>query len=189
MLPSRTEAERLLEEAEKNNPGPWGDHSRVTAHCAEKIASACPGIDSEKAYILGLLHDIGRNFGIKHLGHVYDGWKYMLRLGYDEVARICLTHSFCEGNLECYIGNFDITEAETEEIRVALQKITFDEYDKLIQLCDSIAGAEGVLDMEVRMNDVKSRYGSYPETKWNKNLELKRYFETKAGGDIYHIVT
>ena len=25
MLPTRMEAERLLEEAEKYNPGPWGD--------------------------------------------------------------------------------------------------------------------------------------------------------------------
>lgn len=189
MIPLRTEAETLLKEAEKCNPGPWGDHSRVTAHCAEKIASACPDMDAEKAYILGLLHDIGRKFGTRHLGHVYDGWKYMLDLGYDEAARICLTHSFCEGNLECYIGNFDITKEETEELGAALKQTVFDEYDKLIQLCDSLAGAEGVLDMEDRMNDIKKRYGSYPETKWNKNLELKSYFEHKTGKDIYRIVS
>ena len=35
MLPTRKEAERLLAEAEKCNPGPWGKHSRVAAHCAE----------------------------------------------------------------------------------------------------------------------------------------------------------
>jgi len=32
MLPTIMEAERLLEEAEKYNPGPWGKHSRVAAH-------------------------------------------------------------------------------------------------------------------------------------------------------------
>lgn len=31
MLPTREEAERLLKEAEKCNPGPWGNHCRVTA--------------------------------------------------------------------------------------------------------------------------------------------------------------
>lgn len=36
MMPTRKEAETLLKEAELCNPGPWGDHSRVTAHCAEK---------------------------------------------------------------------------------------------------------------------------------------------------------
>lgn len=187
MLPSRTEAARLLAEAKQCNPGPWGDHSRVAAQCAEKIASAC-GMDSEKAYLLGLLHDIGRKFGVRHLGHVYDGWKYMLRLGYEEAARICLTHSFCEGTLACYIGRFDITEAETEELRQALAQTVFDDYDKLIQLCDSLAGAEGVVDMEDRMNDIRKRYGSYPQTKWDKNMELRHYFEEKTGQNIYDIV-
>ncbi len=188
MLPTRTEAMQLVEEALQCNPGPWGDHSLVTAQCAEKIALACHDMDPEKAYLIGLLHDIGRKFGTRHLGHVYDGWKYMLRLGYDEAARICLTHSFCEGTLDCYIGKFDITESETEEIRQALCRLVFDDYDKLIQLCDSLAAAEGVVDMEDRMNDIRRRYGFYPQSKWDKNIALKRYFEEKTGKDIYSIV-
>lgn len=52
-----------------------------------KIAHACGDMDSEKAYILGLLHDIGRKFGVRHLGHVSDGYTYMKQLGYDEVAK------------------------------------------------------------------------------------------------------
>lgn len=59
MILTRSEAERLLREAESCNPGPWGNHSRIAAHCARKIAQEC-GLDPEKAYILGLLHDIGR---------------------------------------------------------------------------------------------------------------------------------
>ena len=76
MIPTRIEAERLLREAEKDNPGPWGNHSRITAHCAEKIAGLCDGLYAEKAYVLGLLHDIGRKFGVRHLGHVSDGYTY-----------------------------------------------------------------------------------------------------------------
>lgn len=113
MYPTRQEAENLLIEAGKSNPGPWESHSRVTAQCAEKIAAACRDMDTQKAYVLGLLHDIGRKFGVKHLGHVYDGWKYMLELGYDEAARICLTHSFNEGKIETYIGN---TESRQEHL-------------------------------------------------------------------------
>ena len=94
MIPTRMEAERLLREAEQCNLGPWGNHSRVAAHCAEKIAELCDGLDVQKAYVLGLLHDIGRKFGVRHLGHVSDGYTYMMSLGYDEVAKICLTHSF-----------------------------------------------------------------------------------------------
>lgn len=50
MLPTRAEAERLLSEAETCNPGAWGNHSRVAAHCAEKIAQQCGDLDANKAY-------------------------------------------------------------------------------------------------------------------------------------------
>lgn len=188
MLPDRQRAEELLQEAEQCNPGPWGDHSRITGQCAEKIARLCDGMDSEKAYIVGLLHDIGRKFGVKHLGHVYDGWKYMNELGYDEAARICLTHSFNMHRLEDYIGRFDISEDEQKELKTALAETEFDDYDLLIQLCDSLAGAEGVMDMEERMADIRRRYGSYPQEKWERNLELRKLYEARAGKDIYDIV-
>ena len=63
-----------------------------------------------------------------------------------------------------------------------------DDYNRLIQLCDSLAGTECVLDIESRMEDVKHRYGSYPQRKWDSNLLLKKYFEEKIGKDIYAVV-
>lgn len=75
MFPTREEALKLIRDGLLFNPGPWGKHCLTAAHCAEKIASACGDMDVEKAYILGLLHDIGRKFGVRHLGHVYDGWE------------------------------------------------------------------------------------------------------------------
>lgn len=74
-------------------------------------------------------------------------------------------------------GNFDTTEEETKIIRTKLREVQFDEYDKLIQLCDAISGAEGVMNIVDRMNDVKMRYGAYDINKWNTNLALKDYFE------------
>lgn len=188
MLPTREEAEKLLLDAEQSNPGQWGDHSRVAAECAEKIAKMCEGLDADKAYILGLLHDIGRKFGVKHFGHIYDGYKYMLRLGYDEVARICLTHSFNIQDVHSYVGNFDVTIEEQEEIAEALSNVIYDDYDRLIQLCDSIAGADGVMYIEDRMEDVRRRYGSFPKEKWDNNLALKEMFEKKMGRNIYEVV-
>ena len=188
MIPSREEAERLLKDAEQCNPGPWGNHSRVAAHCAEKIAGACDGMDAEKAYVLGLLHNIGRKFGVRHLGHVSDGYLYMLSLGYDDVAKICLTHSFNNQSLADYIGRFDTSDVDREMIESALAGATVDDYDRLIQLCDALAGSDGVLNIEERMLDVKRRYGFYPREKWDTNMRLKAYFEAKAGENIYEIV-
>ena len=188
MLPTREEAERLLKEAKQCNPGHWVNHSRVAAHCAEKIAQACGDMDAGKAYVLGLLHDIGRKFGVRHLGHVSDGYTYMMELGYDEAAKICLTHSFHNQTLEDYIGRFDTSEEELKLIKNTLAEVTMDDYDRLIQLCDSLAGSEGVLFMEDRMEDVRRRYGAYSKAKWDANLKLKEYFQEKAGRDIYEVV-
>ena len=141
MLPTREEALKLIRDGLLFNPGPWGEHCLTAAHCAEKIASACGDMDVEKAYILGLLHDIGRKF--------------------------------------------DVTDEELIIIKTELAKTIYDEYDRLIQLCDCLAGAEGVLDIENRMNDVKKRYGFYPQDKWNSNMNLKQYFEGKMNKDIF----
>ena len=187
MYPTREKAEEILREAETCNPGPWGDHSRTAAHCAEKIAMYS-GLDPDKAYVLGLLHDIGRKFGVRHLGHVSDGYSYMMSLGYDDVARICLTHSFNEKDIEGYVGNRDTTPEETELIITKLAETELDDYDKLIQLCDAISGAEGVMDIINRMTDVKNRYGSYDQSKWDTNLGLKAYFEERMGKDLYEAV-
>lgn len=185
MLPTREEAMALVRDGLSCNPGAWGRHCLTAAYCAEKIANACGDMDAEKAYILGLLHDIGRKFGVRHLGHVSDGYTYMKSLGYDEAAKICLTHSFNAQTVDEYIGNFDVSEKELTLIKTELAKVIYDEYDWLIQLCDSLAGAEGVLDIEARMNDVKKRYGSYPQKKWDSNIHLMHYFEAKMGQNIY----
>lgn len=85
----------------------------------------------------------------------------MLSLGYDEVARICLTHSFNIQTIDAYVENFDTTEEELKMIQDTLKIVVMDEYDKLIQLCDSLAGPDGVLDIEERMGDAKKRYDFY----------------------------
>ena len=188
MLPSRKCAEELLKEAEKCNPGPWGNHSRIAAYCAETIASFCNDLDSEKAYILGLLHDIGRKFGVRHLGHVSDGYSYMMELGYDEVARVCLTHSFVDKSTKHYVGKFDTTPEELELIENTLKSIEYDEYDSLIQLCDALAGSDCIMNVEDRMNDVKRRYGYYPQDKWDRNIYLIKYFESKMNKELYSTI-
>lgn len=187
MYPTREQAEALLAEALPHNPGPWGNHSRTAAHCAERIATAA-GLDPDKAYVLGLLHDIGRRFGKRHLGHVSDGYSYMVSLGYEEVARVCLSHSFNDQSLANYVGSRDTTPEETALIETNLAAMVYDAYDRLIQLCDSLAGAEGVMDIEARMLDVKRRYGAYPQHKWDINMGLKRHFEELAGRNVYDIV-
>lgn len=63
-IPTVAEADKLLNEAEKLNPGRWVAHSRTAALCARVVAEKCGNLNPDCAYVLGLLHDIGRQQGI-----------------------------------------------------------------------------------------------------------------------------
>lgn len=69
-------------------------------------------------------------------------------------------------------------------IKKRLAEFVYDDYDRLIQLCDAIGMSIGAVAIEIRMNDIKRRYGSYPQGKWDKNIELLNYFSTKAGENV-----
>ena len=185
-IPAREEAERMLEEGLKRNPGKWGDHCRNAAKSAEAIGSAA-GLDRDRCYVSGLLHDIGRQFGNMQLGHVYYGWKYMQELGYPAIARICLTHSFALQERRGYGGAFDLTEEQLDEMFTALAAIDYDDYDRLIQLCDNISGASGIMRMEDRLQDIISRYPNYPDDKRILTMKLIDYFNERTGSDIYEL--
>ena len=90
--------------------------------------------------------------------------------------------------MEEFIGKNDITKEQQEELEFYLSELDYDDYDRLIQLCDSIGAAEGVVSMEERMGDVKRRYGYYPQEKWDANFALKDYFGKKIGMDIYELL-
>ena len=188
MLPTIEVATNELKKAAEMNPGAWEKHSENVAEAARLIAIACGDLDPDKSYVLGLIHDIGRRFGVSYLAHVYDGYHYLIGLGYDEAARIALTHSFNLLKIEDYIGKFDISEEKQEEIKGLLETAEIDDYDYLIQLCDALSLPDGIVTLEKRMNDVKSRYGYYPQEKWDRNIYLKEYFEEKMGKSLYDVL-
>ncbi len=190
-IPSLQEAIRILEESEKMNPGPWGDHSRTVAQCAQKIAECCGDMDSEAAYILGLLHDIGRRFGTAHFGHIADGYHYMMELGYEDAARICITHSFQYQNVKAYTGTIDVPASDYKEIEEQLNSYLYDDYDRLIQLCDCLAKDRNVMLIEQRLVDVVLRYGfsQYTVQKWKAIFDLKKYFEEKMSRNLYEAIS
>ena len=190
MYPDRETAEKELKIASKLNQGPWTAHSKNVALAAEKIAERCPTLNAEKAYVLGLLHDIGRRTGIAAVRHIIDGYDYMTSLGYEEVARVCLTHSFPVKDIDADIGKKDITKAQYEFIKNFLNGIEYDDYDKLIILCDALADAQGFCILEKRFVDTTRRYGAFPFTvaRWNKTFEYKEYFESLIGCSIYKLL-
>lgn len=77
MFPNRDTAIKELEIASEKNSGSWTEHSYNAAKAAERIAERCK-MDSEKAFVLGLLHDIGRRTGIAAVRHIIDGYDYAI---------------------------------------------------------------------------------------------------------------
>lgn len=183
--PDISTAHELLEWAHGLNPGPWREHCQTAARVARAVAERA-GLNLDKAYVLGLLHDIGRYGGVNAFRHVYDGYKLMMERGFPVSARICLTHSFPVQVLESYFGGFDVPHETVEEMRRALSAIEYDDYDRLIQLCDALAAAEGVCPIEVRVVDAARRNGinEHVPAKWNATFALKRHFDELCGINI-----
>ena len=188
MIPTRDEAILELKTAEKMNPGPWVKHSLNVGIAARNIAERIPGMDAEKAYITGLLHDIGRRVGIVDIPtHVYEGFRYCMEKGWDEAARICMTHSYLRmrDEFRCDLA----TEAE-EAIKDYIMNCEADDYDRLIQLCDSLAVDYGFVILEKRFVDVTRRYGimeGYIKG-WETAFQIKEDFESRMGCSVYDVL-
>jgi putative nucleotidyltransferase with HDIG domain len=187
-IPSIENARTLMAEAQGCNPGPWVSHSRYVAEAAEAIARQVPSLDPQVAFILGYLHDIGRRAGVTHMRHVLDGHEYLAHLGYPQAARVCLTHSFPVKDVHAIVGTWEgCDKAELDFIQNYLDRHEYNEYDKLIQLCDSIALPSGFCLMEKRLVDVALRYGvnQYTLPRWKAFFGIQAEFEQKLNGSIY----
>lgn len=186
---SALEAEQELKIAVKMNPGPWELHSVSVAHNAQLIAKAA-SLDADKAYVMGLLHDIGRRAGITGILHLFDGYEYMMSLDQPEIARICLTHSFPIRDVKTFFGKIDCTSDQLSFLDKYLKQVQFDDYDILIQLCDAISLPNGACIMEKRFVDVAIRHGLYDFTieKWKAFMATKTHFDNLCGCNIYSLL-
>lgn len=190
MYPTIDEAFRELEKGNAINPGRWVEHCKYTGEAARNIARAA-GLDENKAYVLGTLHDIGRRVGFVGIRHIVEGYNYAVEMGWDEVARISMTHSFPQNVPVINPSMMDLTEDEHRFVVDYMAKIELDDYDWLMHLCDNISLHSGYVLMEKRMIDISLRHGVHPGTvkRWEKLFEIKAYFEEKMGGrSIYSVL-
>lgn len=189
-VPIIEEAELILKEAEKLNPGPWVKHSIYAGQAARNIAENCEGMDADVAQVLGMLHDIGRRVGVTSMRHSLDGYKYAIERGYDLLGKICITHSFPAKDIKEAFGKWDCTEEEYNFVDTYIKEAEYNDYDRLIQLCDALALPSGFSLMEKRMVDVALRHGvhEYIIPKWKATFEIKRHFEELMGKSIYSVL-
>ena len=184
---TREAAEQALQKAHAANPGPWAAHARYVALACRNIASRCPHLDKELAYIYGLLHDIGRYAGVTSERHLLDGYRFCMDRGWEKAAQICISHAFMIKNIDSSIGIFDMSQKDKAFMAEYISNVEYDDYDLLVQLCDALALPTGFCVLEKRFVDVAIRYGMHPYTveRWKRTLEIKMYFESVIHGSIY----
>ncbi len=158
--------------------------------CAEKIAMHC-GLDSHKAKILGLFHDYGEYIERTEPNtfHGTAGYDEMMKMGYDEIARVCLTHSFWEG---VYAPEYFVYDKkEVARARELISKMELDEYDYLIQLSDMLCCHRKFVKLEERVDYIIKKYKRNPEQA-EKMIraakKLKSRFDNLCKQDVYELL-
>ena len=189
-LPTLKEARAILAEGEARNPGPWVAHSVVVARAAEAIATYHPDLDAYDAYIMGLLHDIGRREGVTGMRHILDGYRFLTESGFDDAARVCLTHSFPVKEVRAALRKWDCSEADLQFVREYLEGIEYNDYDRLFQLCDALALPSGFCLVEKRLVEAALRHGvsEHVIPKWRATLDIQQRFEKVLGQSIYAVL-
>ena len=172
-------------------PQEYISHTTGVALAALKIADKA-GMDKDKAYILGLLHDYGKIQNEKQTGiaHFIFGYDKMMSLRYTDSARICLSHSFPDADFD-FTDYTSYSERDLKKAKQELQKTVLDDYDRLIQLCDIFFEANSIVSYKKRIKCIIERYNLSCEQ--TKNLEKnaarnKEYFDNKCQCDIYRIL-
>lgn len=167
-------------------------HAAMVAVAAQIIASRIPEIDGEKAYIMGLFHDFGKLTYDDELSdkfHGLEGYKFLSKLGYDELARISLTHTFYEQELNPKeFASYN--QSDMRKCRKLIKEVPFDDYDRLIQLCDRLSVGIN-LNIKQRIINIRNNYripALLVKKKYREALMLKKYFDRKCGCDIYKLL-
>ena len=170
-------------------------HVNNTALIAEKIAKASH-LDSEKAYVMGMLHDLGKaDETIHNRFHGIMGYERLKSLD-PVIAHICLTHMFINNDSRQIIDNHRLfygNEKDQEFIISYLDSHPADDYDLLIQLSDGLSGPKGPITIENRMIEYNQRHKlnrtwEEMQDRIRLRLDIKKYFEQKTKCDIYELL-
>lgn len=127
---------------------------------------------------------------VSGIRHIFDGYNLMTSLGEPEIARICLTHSFPVKNIRTYAGKIDCTQVQLTFLQDFLNSRPYDDYDRLIQLCDAISLPNGACILEKRLVDVALRHGvtEHSIDKWKAFMQVKKHFDQLCGCSIYSLL-
>ena len=164
----------------------WILHSLYVGSAARRIATKLE-LDGDYAASLGYIHDIGRKFS--HDNHLIEGYKYLTDKGFHNEARICLTHSFIDNDINLTAGGGPKSKETYDFINSFLEKSPKNIYDNIIQLCDLFCLETGFTTIEKRILDITKRKGIYDNSynHFMKTIELKERIEEMMECNLYDL--
>ncbi len=172
-------------------------HSQVVAEDAALIASFIPAMDTQMAYVCGLLHDAGRLndeyiVDENHHFHALTGYSFLKKRcpEYPQLAQTALLHEVLPNN-KALLENFGYSEKDIEEVFSLSENMAYTDYDYLIILCDGTNNLGKNCTIEDRYRAIFKRRG-LDFTRFKEKLEklnaVKKRFDTLSGKDIYKIL-
>ncbi|MBR2744770.1 MAG: HD domain-containing protein [Clostridia bacterium] len=185
---NKEKALKLLGEAEELNPGRWIEHSKKVGDASRRFAEKL-NLDTEKAEVLGLIHDIGKRYG-EHTHHVINGYKFIKELGYDdEYANICITHSYLNNDINCTAGGVPSPQSDGYEFRKEFVKNhEYTIYEKIINFCDLMCTNKFMI-LEQRLIEIMTRRGVDTNTVYHikEALKLRDELDEMLGCSVYEL--
>ena len=147
------------------NTSGWISHCLNSAVLAYVLANEM-NLDSEYAFCYGLLHDYGRKFS-HDFTHVVKGFEALSSIGYDDLAKGCLTHSFINGGRNCnnevVNDSFYVDEEgkehydENDDMCEVLESSNYSDYDFILNIVDLMAADSKIMSPVDRIADIATR--------------------------------
>lgn len=185
------QAYELLDEASKISPGKWIKHSYNVGEVAKILAEKLD-LDVERAQAYGYIHDIGKRYGDMSIKHTIYGYRFLKEKGFENAARICITHTYPKKDPKNGYAKWDGTQEEYDFVNEYLENIEYNIYDEIIQLSDMLALDYGFVFIERRLIDSVFRNGIEDATaiieNWKAYLNVQKSIENKIGCSIYSIL-
>lgn len=154
----------------------WLTHSLYEAKVAKELAKII-NLDENKAFKMGLLHDIGRK-KTHDFSHTIKGFELLVDAGWEEEALSCLSHSFlydftssknrggrfanCDNAEDGFFVDDKICAHEEQlndfdDITKFLQNYKYSFYDLILNLADLMATDKKITEPYLRVQDIATR--------------------------------
>lgn len=175
-------------------PGTWymfHNHVFGVAEVAKLIAERIVTLNAERAYILGLLHDAGKiQEQFEKRFHGLLGYEILKDRDAD-AARASILHMFPHNKIPPYeeiSAMFFERKDDYDTVKAYADTHPINDYDRLIQLADSLSDSRGIVTMEQRATDFARRYKCQISMDMiEPQMKLKHYFDDKVGCNIYDL--